>query len=722
MKFNFKKKQPSISKLMVILGLFSLLFACKTMVKEYKTTVLKSNDASIAVSYPDSLKQLHTNIIDYLVALPLNEEKTAELLASVTPEGIWPEVNYNDTRRGSWKTKEHLENVQLLARSYQNKNSKYYHQKEVGDKIQLALNYWLKNDFLSANWWDQHIGVPELLAPIVLLMEPELSKKQINEAIVLMRRAKIFMDGQNKVWLSANVMLRSLILREVDSVSIASNAIQGELAISNGVGLKQDFSYHEHGAQLQFGNYGLSYLEDMIKWNQIVSNTPFQFKADKMEMLRDYILKGQEWVVFKKSYDIAASGRQLVIGGSTRKYAQFKTALQSMEQVDKAHTAEYEKAINSDELVGDKHFYRSDFQVHRTKEFYFSVKMSSKRVVGTESVNEENLKGYYLGDGTSLLYQNGTEYQEVLPFIDWKKLPGTTISQDPAPLPVIKAWDFKANSTFVGGVDDTKDGVATLAYDRDGVKANKAWFMFGNYVICLGSNINANTGFPVTTGINQGLLKGKLEISKDGTFGGEKAQNQSVEPNWILHDGLGYLFPNGGNVKLETRINEGSWANISTLYRPIILTEHVLKMWFDHGKNPKDQTYAYVLVPNTTSEKMKELNDNQPFVISNEKSQQSVVMKDGSLAGLVFYEAGTSMVFGGISVSQPVVLMIKKTTDGIAFAVSDPSQTLQNVTISLTGKFTVENSTVENQKTVVNVVFPQGQEAGKTVNIVLKKN
>jgi chondroitin AC lyase len=391
-----------------------------------------------------------------------------------------------------------------------------------------------------------------------------------------------------------------------------------------------------------------------------------------------------------------------------------------MEKVDQAHKDEYESAINSDELVGDRHFYRSDFQVHRTKDFYFSVKMSSKRVVGTESVNEENLKGYHLGDGTSLLYQNGTEYQEVLPFLDWRKLPGTTLSQDTAPLPVIKAWDFKTNSTFVGGVDDTKNGVAVMAYDRDGVKAHKAWFMFGNYVVCLGSDINANTGFPVATGINQVLLKGKLEISKDGNVGGTKDQNQSVEPNWILHDGLGYLFPDGGNLKLESRIIEGSWANISTLYRPIILTEQVLKMWFDHGANPKDKSYAYVLVPNTTSEKMKALNANQPFAISNEKAQQSVMMKDGSLGGIVFYQAGFSNLFGGISVSEPVVLMVTKTADGLAVSVSDPSQKLKNVKLSFGGKYEADNTITEGSKTVVNIAFPQGQDAGKTVVIQLK--
>lgn len=45
-----------------------------------------------------------------------------------------------------------------------------------------------------------------------------------------------------------------------------------------------------------------------------------------------------------------------------------------------------------------------------------SVKMASRRVIGTELVNEDNLKGYYLGDGATYYYVRGDEYLEVFPF------------------------------------------------------------------------------------------------------------------------------------------------------------------------------------------------------------------------------------------------------------------------------------------------------------------
>ncbi|MFC2123164.1 hypothetical protein ACFLU5_00010 [Bacteroidota bacterium] len=39
----------------------------------------------------------------------------------------------------------------------------------------MALKFWLENNFQSPyNWWHNEIGTPELLAPILILMEDEL--------------------------------------------------------------------------------------------------------------------------------------------------------------------------------------------------------------------------------------------------------------------------------------------------------------------------------------------------------------------------------------------------------------------------------------------------------------------------------------------------------------------------------------------------------------------
>ena len=65
--------------------------------------------------------------------------------------------------------------------------------------------------------------------------------------------------------------------------------------------------------------------------------------------------------------------------------------------------------------------------IHRTANFYASVRMHSTRVRAVEiSVNRENLKGYHLSDGVYFLMQRGDEFHGIQPIWNYRKLPGLT--------------------------------------------------------------------------------------------------------------------------------------------------------------------------------------------------------------------------------------------------------------------------------------------------------
>lgn len=674
------------------------------------------------VSYPVGLEQLHQNVLTYYIDQKTKDAKVEELLLDLTEKGAWSTIDYTNKRKSEWPVKNHLKYIQTLAIHYKNEASKFYNDKTLSEKIHKSLNYWLDNDFLSTNWHDQHIGVPRSLLPTLFLIEDELTKQQLKKAMVLLNRAEIKMSGQNKVWLASNVMLRSLLERNNESVAVASNAIQSELKISNGVGVKQDWSYHEHGAQLQFGNYGLWYLEDMIRYYSFVNNTPFQFKKDKIKFLRNYILKGQKWVLWNNSYDVNALGRHFFKDEQHQKAKRLKVCLTQMKKLDNTHSKAYEDALNSKLLSGNKHFWKSDFQVHRRKDFYFSVKMSSQRVIGTESVNQENEQGYYAGDGVALLSVNNSAYQNVFPFWDWKKLPGTTIVQDKKELPIIKFRDFKTNGTFVGGVSNGNNGIAVMDYDRDGVKAKKSWFMFDDKIICLGADISSIKNEQLTTSINQSFFKGNIIINKNDTILTNVKQQNNTNVNWVLHDSIGYYFPKGENVNLSSRILVGSWNNVAKLYRPVLLTDHIFKLWLNHGNQPKAKTYSYVLVPNASKEQMMDLNKTNTFKIINTKSQQSVATLDEKKAGVVFYQKGNSKIKGGISVNKPCVILLEENPEYLDFNISDPTHQLTEIAVIIKGHYNVSNSNFYNGKTEFIIDLPKGEQAGKTVQLKLNKN
>lgn len=673
-------------------------------------------------SYPDNLKLLNQNFVAYFKnEINVEETEVEELLKELDNKGSWANIDYTSKQRGHWPVVNHLNNLHSIATIYQTESSKFFHNKSVSRKIHLALNYWLKNDFQCPNWWYPQIGVPKALAPVLFLMEDELSTKEIKLAMVILNRAKIGMTGQNKVWLSANVLMRSLLRRDFDTVKIAANSIQEELRTSMKEGIQPDWSYQQHGAQLQFGNYGLHYIEDMTKWISIFSNTPFAFEESKVSILRNYILNGQQWVVWKNAMDISACGRHLFVDEPVRKKAELLHYVDKMKVIDPSFKSEYDKMSDYKNTFGNRFFYRTDFQVQRSKDFYFSVKMCSDRVLGAESCNLENMLGYYMGDGVALLYQTEKEYENIFPFWDWKKVPGTTVSQDTTALPVLTAWGYHIQSDFVGGVSDGENGIAVMKYNRDNLQANKSWFMFNDMIVCLGNGINSSRGFNVTTSVNQSFLNGKVIIS---TNEGEKeaTEIQTIEnPNWILHDNVGYLFPNTGKVILETKTVKGAWDKVVGYYSPKEKMADIFKLWMDNGVDPTEEKYAYILVPNATKKEMQELEKAQPFKISNDKKHQIVETLDGKTAGIVFYEAGFADVLGGVGVSRPCVVMLKKSADGLSVFVADPTQKLTNIQLIFNEEFKEKSLKTEKGKTILDINLPNGFDAGKTVKLMLAK-
>ena len=71
----------------------------------------------------------------------------------------------------------------------------------------------------------------------------------------------------------------------------------------------------------------------------------------------------------------------------------------------------------NNEFTGNKFFGDSDLTIHRTPHWMASVRMASDRVIGTELVNEDNLKGYYMADGAIYTYIRGDEYHNIFSFL-----------------------------------------------------------------------------------------------------------------------------------------------------------------------------------------------------------------------------------------------------------------------------------------------------------------
>jgi chondroitin AC lyase len=684
-------------------------------------------NASSDPVYPADLEQLHKNVRDEFLRGSIGGDTLKALISRMNEQGAWPNIDYASKQRGSWQPAQHLSNLQTMAKAYQKPDTEFYHNPELLKKINLALNYWLDNDFQCPNWWYPQIGVPMALAPTLILMEDNLSKEQLDKGIKILDRAKIGMTGQNKVWLSGNVLLKSLLLRDDATIRKAANSIQEELKISLGEGIQPDGSFHQHGPQIQFGNYGLAYVGDMIKWIRMLRNTPFYFDESKMSILRDYLLNGQQWITWKNQMDISACGRQLFVGAQRGKAANLARDFRQMGTLEPANAVLYKNANQYETLVGNRHFWCSDFQVQRTPDYYFSVKMCSDRVAGAESCNSENLCGYYLGDGATYLYQSGKEYENIFPLWDWKKIPGTTTQQDSKDLPVLTAAGYRLPTDFVGGVSDGKTGIAAMDYLRDGVSAKKAWFIFNGQIVCLGAGITCSSGVQVATSVNQSFLNGDVIVKTNQEKILPSESSETLSPKWILHDKAGYFFPEGGNLKLETKTVTGSWHKVAAMYKDEPIQAKIFKLWFDHGIDPSGKSYAYCIVPQASRAKMEQLEVKPTFrILKNTSDIQEVVPADGKWGGVVFYQPGKAELFGGISTSQPCIVMLKKENGKLSVSVSDPTHKLAQIQLSLSGNYQCSSEEVKTSQakgiTDLKINLPKGSETGKTVNLELIKN
>ena len=78
-------------------------------------------------------------------------------------------------------------------------------------------------------------------------------------------------------------------------------------------------------------------------------------------------------------------------------------------------------------------FYNQDRVVHRRPGWTFAIAMSSKRMARYEWGNGENLRGWYVGDGMTYLYNDDqSQFNDAYwPTVDAQRMPGTTVSTQP---------------------------------------------------------------------------------------------------------------------------------------------------------------------------------------------------------------------------------------------------------------------------------------------------
>ena len=216
-----------------------------------------------------------------------------------------------------------------------------------------------------------------------------------------------------------------------------------------------------------------------------------------------------------------------------------------MDQFIKLHEILADETIEEEPYYKSKVYYTGDAVSHQRDDFGFALSMSSSRIAPWESIDGSNLTGWYQGDGMLYTYidTDPTAYSKNY----WKyanpyHMPGTTVdTQERIATSIADSADVLTNQNFVGAVEfnnlystaamqlesyhnDNKNASLTndgyggdAPYHESSLMAKKAWFMFDDELVALGSDINADDGFEVQTIIeNRKLVKNEKIQSAGG--------------------------------------------------------------------------------------------------------------------------------------------------------------------------------------------------------------
>lgn len=646
----------------------------------------KSEAVAVNISdeYERILERVRTEI--YEKGNPEKTDRATEkLLRSLTAEGKWNDLDYACYFRTNWEPVEHLKRLVTIATSYTDKRSAYYGNEVLFNALQTALKYWNEQDPICHNWWYNQISVPQTQASLLALMEAGRQKpaSEIYEPVfqtMSKRSDPRKWTGANKMDIAIHHLMRGCLLKNDSIVRVNAEEIFYPVQIVKEEGIQEDLSYHQHGAQLYIGGYGTVFVDNIIRMGNILQGTRYAMSEDKLRLFSDFTRNTYLNVFRGRHLDFSVTGRGVSRTGILD-YGDCAPMFKQLQNLDAAHADEY-AAIAQRFLTQDASYkrsdrnvmyYRSDYMLHNRKNYDISIRTASTRTNKTESGNGENLYGTYMSDGATNIRVNGNEYTDIFPVWEWDKIPGTTAPAGEVRNPA--DWGTRGTCTFTGGVSNGKEGVMTFDMNDYGIKARKSWFLLDNAMVCLGAGIESNLPRDIVTTVNQCHLDGDVWVKAGKTQKIAKGQfAYETSPQWIWHDSIAYFFPQVNHLKLKAGEQKGNWAKINFNFSANEVSMPVFNLTINHGKSPRDASYAYIVVPGVyraadvkaaPKEIKIERNDAEIQAVSNEKS---------GLLQIVFFKPGT---FDNgktkVKAIKPCVVQIKKMNGKVTdMQIADP--------------------------------------------------
>ena len=675
---------------------------------------------------------IRKNIVENLqsgISVVAISKQVVSLLPKQLPDGSWKDIDYKDASITQWKPSTHLDRLQSFAIAASKADNFYFGNKGLESSVITGLRYWYGHDPQSKNWWHNEIATPQALGEIMLLSQNFLPKSLQDSLVHRMTRGNPYeKTGANKLDEAIHYIYRACITQRASLMDSAVQQAFQPIEFTTEEGVQYDYSYLQHGPQLQISSYGLVFLSGEYKVASWVRGTSYALSGEKSKILDTYFTQTFLKTIRGKFSDFNTEGRGISRPGILLKsnLAETKNA-HSLINLAKEVNPEHAGMLDSTalRLTGSKlpdygvaplhtQFWKGDYTLHVRPKYSFNVRAVSTRTKRTETGNKENLLGKFLADGSTNIQRSGEEYYDIMPIWEWDKIPGVTSRNFKEDQPMDVQWGESGSTNFTGGVGDGVYGCSVYNMDYNGVVAKKSYFFFDNEVVCLGTGINSHAAENITTTINQSWLKSDIKFSANSKIEDGKQDENLVDPEWIWQDSIGYVFLQPSNVNVSAGAQSGNWAAINASRSNQQITGNVFKLWINHGVKPSEASYAYMVVPGIDLKEMDLYNKPNIKVVENSNSIQAVKNEQLQMMQIVFHAAGTINDNGlKIFADKPCVVLLKNIdSKNISMYVADPSQKLSDVTISLKTKM------MSAEKKVI-CDLPTGNFAGSSASFLV---
>lgn len=659
------------------------------------------------------------------------------------------------------------ENIKNIAKAYATPNTKYYKNPEIKKELIEYLDWLYDNAYHeglpeNGNWWQWELGIPKHLNDIMVLLYDDIPYEKRMKYLKASQYFQPFAEysgvspsasystspdkrvstGGNRIDTSIISFLRGVLMEDKVQVIDGAKAVAdvGEYVTTRD-GFYKDGSFIQHGNVAYNGTYASVLFDGLGSVLWLATGTQFEVKDERIDNVYESILNGYKYLFINGGVNDSVSGRAtsrdnssdisrgkdlltslslLSIGAGKEYQDEIKSLIKtvalennSYNTIDKISNkiakAIIRDIINDDSIKtlkveGTKVYGAMDRAVSiNEKGGKFVLSMHSSRIANYKTMNNENVKGWYIGDGMTYVYGTDSEtFTEYWPTVDRYHLPGVTNSLRERGDKSGERRGQTTSKAWVGGSCNGKEtfvGMDMISWNK-ATEMRKSYFMTDDGAILIAaSNINSKDGEVHTTIDNRIIKDGKIilngkEIKEDTVI--ENPQNISLNFNENYKgENIGYKIVYAPQLNLKKETRTGSWKNIGGTS-----TEEITKDYFtayiNHGKNPKRSGFAYIILPMYTQEEVDNYDVSRFEIVKLDKEAHIIKDKKSGVTGINFWKDSPTKELG-IKAYSTLSVLLKENDEFLELWVSDPTQLANYKSVlEVDGKYEVIESSTEN--------------------------